>query len=94
MIEEDIRKELARIAVSEIGKKNVASAAVEPDVDFDDKEILQITIVLKPEAPRVSGETYSSILLKAHDFLFEQNDTRRPTIALERAHVTSVSTAK
>ena len=94
MTEEDIRKELIRIVVSEIGKKNVVSASVEADVDFRGEDVLEISITLKPDAPSVSGDAYLSILLKARDFLFAQADGRRPSIALERAHRTNVSTAK
>ena len=94
MTEDEIQKEVLRIAVSEIGKKNVASASVKSDFDFDGKEVLEIAVVVKPDAPRTSGDTYISILLKARDFLYEQNDTRRPTIALDRAQRASVSTAK
>lgn len=94
MTEDQIRRELARIAVSEIGKKHVASVSVKPDVDFDDGEALEILIVLKPEAPSVSGKTYTSILLKAYDFLNARQDRRRPSIALERSPATNASTAK
>lgn len=93
MTENEIRQELARIAVAEIGKKNVVSTTVRPDVDFDDGEALEVLIVLKPEAPNVSGETYASILLKAYDFLHAEKDARRPSIALERASA-AVSTAR
>jgi hypothetical protein len=94
MTEDDIRRELARIAVLEIGKKSVASTSVKPDVDFDEGETLEILVVLKPDAPSVSGKTYTSILLKAYDFLHAQKDKRRPSIALERLAAPVASTAK
>lgn len=94
MTEDDIRKELIRIAVSKIGKKNVASASVKPDVDFDGTEALEILVTLKPDAPSVSGETYISVLLESRDFLYAQDDERRPSLALDRAPRTSVTAAK
>jgi len=94
MTEDEIQREVLRIAVSEIGKKNVASASVKPDVDFDGREVLEITAVLKPDAPRVSGDTYLSVLLKARDFLYGQGDERRPSLSLDRVHRANASTAK
>ena len=94
MSEDEIRKELLRIAVAEIGKKNVASATVEPDVDFDGTQALEITVTLKPDAPSVSGEIYLSVLLKLRDFLYAQEDDRRPSLALDRAQKENVATAK
>lgn len=94
MTEDEIQKEVLRIAVSEIGKKNVASASVKPDVDFDGKEILEIAVVLKPDAPNVSGKTYIAVLLKSGDFLFTQQDERRPSLALDRVRRARVVTSK
>ncbi len=94
MTEEQIHRELAKIAVSEIGKRNVASASVKSVVDFDDNEALEISIVLKHDAPEVSGKTYISVLVKAYDFLGPLKDTRRPGLALERVPAASVSSAK
>ncbi len=93
MTEDEVQREVLRIAVSEIGKKHIAAASVKPDTDFDGGEALEVLIVLKPDAPSVSGKTYTSILLKSYDFLHEQNDRRRPSITLERTQ-TSAATAK
>ena len=94
MTEDEIQKEVLRIAVSEIGKKNVASASVKPDVDFDGTEALEILVVLKPDAPSVSGKTYIAVLLKARDFLYAQEDERRPSLALNRAPRARVATSR
>lgn len=94
MNEDEIRKELIRIAVSEIGKRNVASASVKPDVDFDGTEALEILVTLRPDAPSVSGDTYISVLLKSRDFLYAHDDERRPSLALDRVPRASVTTAK
>lgn len=94
MSEDEIRRELVRIAVSEIGKKNIASTSVKPDVDFDGGEALEVLVVLKPDAPSISGETYTSFLLRSYDFLHAQSDLRRPSLALDRASVASASTEK
>ena len=48
MTEDKIQQEVLRIAVSEIGKKNIESASVKPEIDFDGREILEITAILKP----------------------------------------------
>ena len=94
MTEEQIPRELAKIAVAEIGKKNVASVSVRSIVDFDDKEALEISVVLKHDAPDVSGKAYIAVLVKAYDLLAPLNDTRRPGLALDRAPAASVSSAK
>jgi hypothetical protein len=94
MNESEIRKELARIAATEIGKKNVASVSVKSVVDFDDKEALEVSIVLKHDAPEVSGKTYISVLVKAYDFLGSLGDDRRPGLALDRMPTATVASAK
>jgi hypothetical protein len=94
MTEEDIRRELTKIAVTEIGKRNVASSSVRPVVDFDDKAALEVAIVLRHDAPEVSGKTYISILVKAYDFLGALGDSRRPGLALDRMPSATVASAK
>jgi hypothetical protein len=94
MTEDDIRRELSRIAVSEIGKKHIVSTSVKLEVDFDGGEALEVLVVLKPDAPIVSGKTYTSILLKSYDFLHAQKDARRPSLSLDRAPAASVSPAR
>lgn len=94
MTEEQIRRELVRIAVSEIGKRNVHSARADLVVDFDDREVLEVLVILKHDAPEVSGKTYMSVLLKSYDFLHTVNDQRRPSLALDRQPSPSVSHAK
>lgn len=94
MTEEQIKRELIRIAISEIGKKNVASASVTPVADSDDREALEIIVMLKPDAPDVSGKTYMSVLLKAYDLLGALKDQRRPGLFLDRLPTPSVSATK
>jgi hypothetical protein len=94
MTEEQIHRELAKIAVSEIGKKYVASASVKFVVDFDDKEALEVSVVLKHDAPLVSGRTYISFLRKAYDLLHTLGDARRPGLTLDRLGTDSLSLAK
>ena len=94
MTEEDIRRELAKIAVTEVGKKNVASVTVRPVVDFDDKEALEVSIVLKHDAPEVAGRSYIAILVKAYDFLGSLGDNRRPGLALDRSPTATIASAK
>jgi hypothetical protein len=94
MTEEEIRAEIVKIAVAEIGKKHVVRADVETTDDFGDGEQLQISVKLRPDAPSSSGDTYVSILLKARDFLASIGDARRPSILLERSPNPNLSLAK
>ena len=94
MTEEEIRKEVVRIAVAEIGKKHVASATVKPDIEFDGAEALEIGVVLKADAPRITGKTYIAVLLKTRDFLFAQKDERHTRLALGRAPRARVAASK
>jgi hypothetical protein len=94
MNETQIRKELAQIAVAEIGKKHIVSADAAAHDVLGGAAVFQIFVELRHDAPDVSGDVYVSILLKARDFLAALGDERRPTILLKRAHDVSASPAK
>lgn len=80
---------LKKIATDVIGREFVDSVNVMAVDETEDGPAIQIGIVSAAGAPKVLGDTYLEILLRARDYLASHDDPRRAFVTLKRVRAKS-----
>lgn len=80
---DDIKKTqmLEEIAKEKLGRQNVVRVFIEPGVDLDGRDALEVTIVITPgAADRIRSDDLVDNIYEIHTRLHEADDERTPFV--------------